>query len=121
MGELNVMKKALRQRGETAVKQSKIADGYYKFYVKSEGIDAETELRYVIDINAYPVASSHQTDIYVRKGSDEIDEENNHYAVLDIEEQVELERKDEDILDLMFHNEFDGIIDREEYEELIYG
>lgn len=119
MGELNVMKKALRQQDETVVSQSKVADGYYKFYTKPEGVDAEVKIRYVININEFPAASEYQKDIYKRKGSDEVDKENNHYAILEMKDQVIFERENKDIRDLIYFNEFNLTMTREEYEDLI--
>lgn len=117
MAELNTMRRILRQNNLSYTSQKKFSDGHYRFGVeKSERFPLGQA--YIIDINAYPVASDFQTPVYIKKDSDEMREEEQHYALVNAVEHILLESESKKLLESS-HDEYMGVIPLKEYANLI--
>ena len=117
MAELNTIRRLLRQQEITYEKQKKYDDGHYRF-ITEESDTFPLGQAYIIDIKAYHVASDFYTPVYVKKGSEEKREEEQHYALVNLIQHILLENESKDLLESS-HQEYMGVIPLKEYAELI--
>jgi hypothetical protein len=111
------MRRILRQNNLSYTSQKKFSDGHYRFGVeKSERFPLGQA--YIIDINAYPVASDFQTPVYIKKDSDEMREEEQHYALVNTLEHTLLESESDKLL-RSAHSEYRVAVPLKEYKEQI--
>jgi len=117
MAELNTMRRILRQNSLSYTSQKKFSDGHYRFEVEKTD-KFPLGQAYIIDIQAYPVASDFQTPVYIKKDSDEMREDEQHYALVNTLEHTLLESESGKLL-RSSHSEFMTAIPLKEYKELV--
>lgn len=117
MAELNLMRRILRQNSLDYTSQKKFDDGHYRFEVE-ESDRFPMGQAYIIDINAYPVASDFYVPVYIKKDSEEKNEDEQHYALVNAIEHILLESESKDLLNNTF-SDYVGVLPIKEYAELI--
>ena len=111
------MKRILRQQDLNYLSQKKYNDGHYRFDVeKSDRFPLGQA--YIIDINVHPVASDFKIDVYTRKDSDELDQDAQHYALVNSVEHILLENESPTLLEDSF-SDYLGILPLKEYKAKI--